>query len=173
MARVDLGERIATLREEQALTQADLAERARISPSTLSQIESGRVPRPHVGTVRKIARALGVEPQDLWRAREPAVPLVEAPREAGPPHVSKERLEEHFENVRPTEVSYLDWVIADLWRLALPDEKPRAHFVPEDIDLARVWEFLNFVLTTPGMFVPEQVERINRGARKLALAGGG
>ena len=76
---MDLGERIATLREEQALTQADLAESARISPSTLSQIESGRVPRPHVGTVRKIARALGVEPQDLWRARELAAPLGEAP----------------------------------------------------------------------------------------------
>ena len=76
---MDLGERIAVLREEQALTQADLAEVARISPSTLSQIESGRVPRPHVGTVRKIARALGVEPTELRRAKEPAVPLAEAP----------------------------------------------------------------------------------------------
>jgi transcriptional regulator with XRE-family HTH domain len=73
MARVELGERIASLREVQALTQAELAERARISPSTLSQIESGRVPRPHVGTVRKIARALNVEPQDLRRAEELAV----------------------------------------------------------------------------------------------------
>lgn len=79
MARVELGERIASLREEQALTQADLAERARISPSTLSQIESGKVPRPHVGTIRKIARALGIEPQDLRRAEELALPLVDAP----------------------------------------------------------------------------------------------
>jgi transcriptional regulator with XRE-family HTH domain len=74
MARVDLGEQIATLREEQALTQVELAERARISPSTLSLIESGKVPRPHVGTTRKIARALGVEPQDLRRAEEPTSP---------------------------------------------------------------------------------------------------
>lgn len=74
MARVDLGEQIATLREEQALTQVELAERARISPSTLSLIESGKVPRPHVGTIRKIARALGVEPQDLRRAEEPTSP---------------------------------------------------------------------------------------------------
>jgi transcriptional regulator with XRE-family HTH domain len=73
MAQVELGERIATLREDQALTQAELAERARISPSTLSQIESGRVPRPHVGTIRKIARALNVEPQDLRRAEDPAL----------------------------------------------------------------------------------------------------
>ncbi len=85
---MELGERIAVLREEQALTQAELAEAARISPSTLSQIESGKVPRPHVGTVRKIARALGVEPAELRRAKEPAVPLADAPREAGPyqPH---------------------------------------------------------------------------------------
>jgi len=75
---MELGERIAVLREEQALTQAELAEEARISPSTLSQIESGRVPRPHVGTVRKIARALGVEPAELRRTKEMALPKVEA-----------------------------------------------------------------------------------------------
>ena len=96
MARVDLGERIATLREEQALTQADLAERARISPSTLSQIESGRVPRPHVGTVRKIARSLGVEPQDLWRTREPAVPLGETLVEGRPRITVEQALETAF-----------------------------------------------------------------------------
>jgi transcriptional regulator with XRE-family HTH domain len=62
---MELGEQIATLREEKALTQVELAEKAKISPSTLSQIESGKVPRPHVGTVRKIARALGVEPVEL------------------------------------------------------------------------------------------------------------
>jgi transcriptional regulator with XRE-family HTH domain len=62
------GEQIATLREEKALTQVELAEKANISPSTLSQIESGKVPRPHVGTMRKIARALGVEPAELRKA---------------------------------------------------------------------------------------------------------
>jgi transcriptional regulator with XRE-family HTH domain len=74
MARVELGERIASLREEQALTQVELANRARISPSTLSLIESGKVPRPHVGTVRKIARALGVEPQALRKEEEVVTP---------------------------------------------------------------------------------------------------
>ncbi len=67
---MELGEQIATLREEQALTQVELAVAARISPSTLSQIESGKVPSPHVGTVRKIARALGVEPAELRRTKE-------------------------------------------------------------------------------------------------------
>jgi transcriptional regulator with XRE-family HTH domain len=98
---MELGERIAVLREEQALTQAELAETARISPSTLSQIESGRVPRPHVGTVRKIARALGVEPAELRRAREPAVPLADAPKEAGQlDHEHAVMLRELLENAR-------------------------------------------------------------------------
>jgi transcriptional regulator with XRE-family HTH domain len=79
MARVELGERIASLRDQQALTQAELAERAKISPSTLSLIEGGKVPRPHVGTLRKIARALGVEPQDLRRNEELVLPIAETP----------------------------------------------------------------------------------------------
>jgi transcriptional regulator with XRE-family HTH domain len=76
---VDIGERIAELREELALTQVELAEKARISPSTLSLIESGKVERPHVGTIRKISRALGVEPQELRRAGEHESPKVIAP----------------------------------------------------------------------------------------------
>ena len=70
----DIGERIAELREAAALTQVELAERARISPSTLSLIESGKVDRPHVSTIRKISRALGVEPRELREAGELALP---------------------------------------------------------------------------------------------------
>jgi transcriptional regulator with XRE-family HTH domain len=91
---MELGEQIATLREEKTLTQVELAEKANISPSTLSQIESGRVPRPHVGTVRKIARALGVEPAELRKASpeelttrpkvEPPLPDFEERRAAEP-----------------------------------------------------------------------------------------
>ncbi len=161
-------ERLAELRESQALTLRDLAERSGVDANTINQVELGhRKPRP--STLRKLAKALDVEVRELV---EQPVPLGEAPREAGPPRVSKERLEEHFSNIQPTEVDYLDGMIADFWRLALPDEKPRAHFVPEGIDTERVWEFLNFVITTPGLFAPKEVERINRGARKMALAAG-
>lgn len=65
MARVDIGERIAELREERLLKQTELADKAHISPSTLSLIESGKVPKPHIGTLRKIARALEIHPQEL------------------------------------------------------------------------------------------------------------
>ena len=65
MTLADVGERIAELRENQLLRQTELAEKAGISPSTLSQIESGRVSNPHIGTLRKIARALNVEPSEI------------------------------------------------------------------------------------------------------------
>jgi transcriptional regulator with XRE-family HTH domain len=88
----DLGELIAALREERALTQVDLAEKAKISPSTLSLIESGKVDRPHVTTIRKISRALGVEPQELRRTQELAGSKIEAPLWTIPG--VRERLEE-------------------------------------------------------------------------------
>jgi transcriptional regulator with XRE-family HTH domain len=79
MALTHVGERIAEERERRLLTQAELAQRARISQSTLSQIESGRVPHPHLGTLRKIARALEIEPQELTspKAQAPSSKLGE------------------------------------------------------------------------------------------------
>lgn len=52
-------------REARMWTQAQLAEGAGISPTTISGIENGRVSRPHFGTLRKLARALGIEPEEL------------------------------------------------------------------------------------------------------------
>lgn len=53
------GARLRRLRLERAYTQAELAERAHIVPSTLYRIESGEsVPGPR--TVRSLARALGL-----------------------------------------------------------------------------------------------------------------
>ena len=46
-------------------TQVRLAEEAGVSPTTVSGIENGRISRPHFGTVRKLAVALKVEPEDL------------------------------------------------------------------------------------------------------------
>ena len=165
-----VGREVKRLREAKDWSQAKLAVEAGMSVSGVSMIENGHR-NLSTATLAKLAQALDVGIGDFFPTGQE--PLPEAPPPSGPPRVSKERLEEHFENIRPAEVTYLDLVIADLWRLALPDEKPQAHLVPEDIDTARVWEVLNFVLTTPGMFVPEQVERINRGARKLALAAKG
>jgi transcriptional regulator with XRE-family HTH domain len=75
-----VGERLAELRERKALTLRDLEEASGVGADAISKIENGhRKPRP--STLRKLARALGVEVEDFYR--EPAVPLAEAPSEGG------------------------------------------------------------------------------------------
>jgi transcriptional regulator with XRE-family HTH domain len=55
---------LRALRESQAYSQAELAELAGIQKVTVTRIELGRVqPRPR--TIRKLAKALGVNPRDL------------------------------------------------------------------------------------------------------------
>lgn len=63
--------RLAIIREERMWTQRRLAEEAGISPTTVSGIESGRISRPHFGTVGKLARALGIDPRGLLSPRIP------------------------------------------------------------------------------------------------------
>ena len=61
-----LGERVRRLREEQALTQAELADRSGVSLSTVSRLEQTSWP-VRAGTIRKLAHALGVQPIALTR----------------------------------------------------------------------------------------------------------
>jgi transcriptional regulator with XRE-family HTH domain len=72
--------RLKQLREEAVLTVHELAEASGVSDDTISKIENGqRVARPN--TLRKLARALNVSPQELRRpvkVEEP-VPLAKAP----------------------------------------------------------------------------------------------
>ena len=56
---------LMVLRETRMWTQVRLAEEAGVSPTTVSGIENGRISRPHFGTVRKLAVALKVEPEEL------------------------------------------------------------------------------------------------------------
>jgi transcriptional regulator with XRE-family HTH domain len=51
-------------------TQARLAQEAGVSPTTVSAIETGKIGRPHFGTLGKLARALRVAPQELLDSRE-------------------------------------------------------------------------------------------------------
>jgi transcriptional regulator with XRE-family HTH domain len=60
-----IGRRLGAIRERRMWTQARLAEEAGVSPTTVSGIESGRISRPRFGTLRKLAGALGVEPEEL------------------------------------------------------------------------------------------------------------
>src|SRR6185503_8671743 len=60
-----LGERIKALRIERELQQRQLAEKADLTPSMVSQIESGRL-SPSLNTLGKIAQALGVPIASLF-----------------------------------------------------------------------------------------------------------
>jgi transcriptional regulator with XRE-family HTH domain len=65
MERSAVGRNLAEVRETRMWTQVRLAREAGVSPTTISGIESGRISRPHFGTLRKLAAALGVEPERL------------------------------------------------------------------------------------------------------------
>jgi transcriptional regulator with XRE-family HTH domain len=60
-----LGERVRALRRERELQQRQLAEKADLTPSMVSQIESGRL-TPSLHTLGKIASALGVSIASLF-----------------------------------------------------------------------------------------------------------
>jgi transcriptional regulator with XRE-family HTH domain len=61
----DIGERVQNVRRMRMWTQAKLAHEAGVSPTTVSGIETGKIGRPHFGTLGKLARALGVAPEEL------------------------------------------------------------------------------------------------------------
>ena len=65
----DIGERVQNIRRLRMWTQARLAKEAGVSPTTVSSIETGKIGRPHFGTIGKLARALRVAPEELlgWR----------------------------------------------------------------------------------------------------------
>ena len=62
-----LGQRIKALRAERRLQQRQLAEKAGLTPSMLSQIESGRL-TPSLHTLGKLAAAFGVSIGSLFEA---------------------------------------------------------------------------------------------------------
>jgi transcriptional regulator with XRE-family HTH domain len=61
--------RLRKWRERKAFSQQELAERAHITRAALSRIESGAA-EPHPRTIRKLAQALGVQPEDLMRIED-------------------------------------------------------------------------------------------------------
>jgi transcriptional regulator with XRE-family HTH domain len=66
LRRLELAERVIELRERAGLTQGVAAKRAGVGVTTWSNIETGTITRPHARTLIKIARAFGVEVEDLF-----------------------------------------------------------------------------------------------------------
>ncbi len=61
---VKIGTQLRAARQRALLTQEELAARARVQPLTISRIETDKV-EPRYSTIRKLARALGVDPAEL------------------------------------------------------------------------------------------------------------
>jgi transcriptional regulator with XRE-family HTH domain len=72
---VDVGVRLRELRGVRRLTLRDVAERAGLSESFLSQVERGRA-SASIASLRRIADALGIGISDLFQPAEPARPKV-------------------------------------------------------------------------------------------------
>jgi transcriptional regulator with XRE-family HTH domain len=73
----ELAARHIALREQAGLTQEQEAKAAGVSPTTISGIESGKIARPHLKTLLKLARSLGVDVGELRESGK---------AEAPPPH---------------------------------------------------------------------------------------
>jgi transcriptional regulator with XRE-family HTH domain len=56
--------RLKEIRESNLVTQEELSLRAGVGVATISRIEGGHT-EPHFRTIRKLAKALGVKPQEL------------------------------------------------------------------------------------------------------------
>jgi transcriptional regulator with XRE-family HTH domain len=69
-AASDLGGRVRALRRQRGLTLKELGGRAGLSHPFLSQVERG-LARPSVGSVERIADALGVPVAHLWAPPRP------------------------------------------------------------------------------------------------------
>ena len=61
---VHIGERLKEARTRRLLTQQELAKKAEVSPSTIVNIERDQA-EPHFRTIRKLAKALDVDPTSL------------------------------------------------------------------------------------------------------------
>src|SRR3954462_168386 len=80
VAEVDVGERLRSIRRLRRATLRTIAERAGVSESFLSQVERGKA-SASIGSLRRIATALGVSVADLFEPSAMPAPRVLRPDE--------------------------------------------------------------------------------------------
>jgi serine-type D-Ala-D-Ala carboxypeptidase/endopeptidase len=64
IAVVKIGKNMRAKRVEKFMSQAELADASSLSEAHVGRIERNEV-EPHLSTIRKLARALGIEPSEL------------------------------------------------------------------------------------------------------------
>jgi transcriptional regulator with XRE-family HTH domain len=103
MGGVEIGALLLNIRRRRMWTQGRLAEEAGVSPTTVSGIESGRIARPHFGTLQKLAQALDVDARALLSSSEEPSVSEEPSELKGLPPLSLQRArsarEEEFEQL--------------------------------------------------------------------------
>jgi len=62
-----IGENIKKYRKKLEISQDSLSKKANLAFHTIAKIEVGATPNPTIGTVKKIADALGVSLDDLMK----------------------------------------------------------------------------------------------------------
>lgn len=67
----ELGELIRYHRGRAGMTQEGLADRAEVSPTTVVRMENGEIGQPRIGTLQKLAAALGIDAGELYGAAAP------------------------------------------------------------------------------------------------------
>jgi len=63
------GERLRSLRKERLLTQVELSQMTGVAQDSISALETGKR-EAHPGTLKKLAKALDVEPKELIKEQE-------------------------------------------------------------------------------------------------------
>lgn len=145
-------DQLAELRERRALTLRELAEMSGVAADTINQIELGhRKPRP--STLRKLARALGVDVEELMP------PKTGAPSTPGQPE--KER-STSLEDVK----TLLTTRLGSAW-LTLPDEEwdkwwlgiPREEVVNRFKQIEAEWQLLKYEWAAMARGAPSVLRR--------------
>ena len=61
---VYIGDKLKEIRTRRLLTQTELAEKSGVNPTTIVRVERNQA-EPHFRTIRKLAKALDVDPTEL------------------------------------------------------------------------------------------------------------
>jgi len=104
---VNIGDRIRVARKAAGLSQEEVARRAGLSLKGMGEIERGDIEDPHISSLTKIARALGVPVEALVKEEE--VPALAGKAEAPPPSgpESEYNKEDRLEILRRMEMAVL------------------------------------------------------------------
>ena len=159
-------DRLAELRESQALTLRDLAERSGVDANTINQVELGhRKPRP--STLRKLARGLGIDVRDFFEEPTLAGKAEAGAEPSAPEYTDEQRITQGF--LRAHGIKANDSEILVLNQYIQLHERPPAelgiivHVVKEGepVDHERVRGILLYLLAK-NLLGKEEVEAASR-----------